>query len=84
MFDYNKIKNDFNLDIETSKDILDAIQEWSDIYNGKEPWVNKSEGIMSLHVAKSICEKVAKAVTIEYKSKCSDKYIDSVYQKILN
>ena len=81
MFDYNKIANDFDIDVETSKTVLDAVQKWADIFNGKEPWVN--DQVMSIHVAKSICETVAKAVTIEYKSKCSDENIDKIYQKFL-
>ena len=81
MFDYNKIKQEFNIDVETSKTVLDAVQNWSNIFNGEEPWVNND--VLSIHVAKSICEKVAKAVTIEYKSKCSDKTIDKIYQKFL-
>ena len=81
MFDYNKIVADFGLDMQTSKDMLDAIQEWSKIFNMHEPWIN--EDTASLHVAKTICEKVAEAVTIEYKSNCSEPYIDSIYQKFL-
>lgn len=81
MFDYNKIVSDFGLDIQTSKNILDAIQEWSKIYNKCEPWMDKET--KSLHVARTMCEKVAKAVTIEYKSTCSEPYIDNIYQKLL-
>ncbi|HAB66586.1 MAG TPA: hypothetical protein DCE23_04380 [Firmicutes bacterium] len=81
MFDYNKIAKDFNLDIQTSKDILDAIQEWSKIFNQNEPWIN--DNTSSLHVARTMCEKVAKAVTIEYKSQCSEPYINKIYQKFL-
>lgn len=81
MFDYNKIINDFGLDTQTSKEMLDAIQNWSNIFNGNEPWANKDT--ISLHVAKTMCEKVAKAVTIEFKSECDDKYINAIYQKFL-
>lgn len=81
MFDYNKIVSDFGLDIQTSKNILDAIQEWSKIYNKCEPWIDKET--KSLHVARTMCEKVAKAVTVEYKSVCSEPYIDKIYQKLL-
>ena len=81
MFDYNKIIKDFGLDMQTSKDMLDAIQEWSKIFNGCEPWLGKDD--VSLHVAKTICEKVSEAATIEFKSKCSDPYIDGIYQKFL-
>ena len=63
MFDYNKIAKDFDLDIDTSRDILDAFQKFSNIYNGHEPWID--DNTKSLHVAKTACEKVAKAVTIE-------------------
>lgn len=81
MFDYKKIIQDFGLDTETSKEMLDAIQEWSNIFNGNEPWIDKET--VSLHVAKTMCEKVAKAVTIEFKSECDDEFIDGVYQKFL-
>lgn len=81
MFDYNKIVSDFGLDMQTSKNILDAIQEWSKIYNKNEPWIDNNT--KSLHVARTMCEKVAKAVTIEFKSTCSEPYIDNIYQKLL-
>ena len=81
MFDYNKIVSDFGLDMQTSKNILDAIQEWNKIYNKCEPWLD--ENTKSLHVARTMCEKVAKAVTVEYKSTCSEPYIDNIYQKLL-
>ncbi len=81
MFDYDKVISDFGLDNQTSKDMLDAIQLWSDIFNGQAPWQNKE--IKSLHVAKTVCEKVSKAVTIEFKSSCTDKYINEVYQRFI-
>lgn len=82
MFDYGKIARDFDLDMQTSKEVLDAIQEWSKIYNGNEPWCD-SETI-SLHVAKTISEKVSEAVVVEYKSTCSEQYINKIYQRFLN
>lgn len=82
MFDYGKIARDFDLDIQTSKDVLDAIQEWSNIYNGNEPWIDKDT--ISLHVAKTISEKVSEAVVVEYKSTCSEPYINKIYQRFLN
>lgn len=81
MFDYNKIVRDFGLDIQTSENILNAINRWSQIYNKQEPWMNSNT--KSLHVARTMCEKVAKAVTVEFKSTCSEKYVDKIYQKVL-
>lgn len=81
MFDYNKIISDFGLDMQTSKNILDAIQEWNKIYNKNEPWID--DNTKSLHVARTMCEKVAKAVTVEYTSTCSEPYIDNIYQSLL-
>lgn len=81
MFDYNKIVNDFGLDLQTSKDILDAIQQWSKIYNKNEPWIDKNT--ISLHTAKTISEKVAESTVVEFKSSCDDPYIDKIYQKFL-
>ena len=81
MFDYNKIVTDFGLDLQTSKEILDAIQKWSAIFNEKEPWID--EKTTSLHVAKTICEKVAEATIVEYKSICDEPYINNIYQNFL-
>lgn len=81
MFDYNKVITEFGLDSETSKEMLDAIKLWSDIFNGNAPWEN--ENVKSLHVAKTVCEKVSVAVTIELKTSCSEKYIDNVYQRFI-
>lgn len=81
MFNTTDIAKDFNIDISTSNEVLSAIEMWSNIYNGKMPWLN--EEVKSLHVAKTICEKVAKAVTIEFKSKVDDKEIDKIYQRFI-
>lgn len=81
MFDYNKIVADFNLDMQTSKEILDAIQNWSKIFNGQEPWIDKNT--KSLHVAKTICEKVSESVVVEFQTKCTEPYIDKIYQRFI-
>ena len=81
MFNTTDIAKDFNIDISTSNEVLSAIERWSNIYNGKAPWLNKE--VKSLHVAKTICEKVAKAVTIELKTKVDDKEIDKIYQRFI-
>lgn len=81
MFSTTDIAKDFNIDISTSNEMLSTIEKWSAIYNSKAPWLN--EEVKSLHVAKTICEKVAKAVTIEFKSKVDDKEIDRVYQRFI-
>ena len=79
--DYKKIVNDFDIDTQTTEGMLKAIENWSNIFNGKEPWINNDT--ISLHVAKTICEKVAKSVTIEYKAECTDEYINQVFQKFI-
>lgn len=81
MFDYQKVINDFGLDLQTSSEMLDAIVFWSNIFNGRAPWQNKN--VKSLHVAKTICKKVSKAVTIELKTSCTDKNVDAVYQRFI-
>ena len=81
MFNTTDIAKDFNIDISTSNEVLSAIEKWSNIYNGKAPWLD--EEVKSLHVAKTICEKVAKAVTIEFKTKVDDKEIDKTYQRFI-
>jgi A118 family predicted phage portal protein len=81
MFNTTDIAKDFNIDISTSDEVLSAIERWSNIYNGRAPWLN--EEAKSLYVAKTICEKVAKAVTIELKTKVDDKEIDKIYQRFI-
>lgn len=81
MFNTTDIAKDFNIDISTSNEMLSAIEKWSAIYNSKAPWLN--EEVKSLHVAKTICERVAKAVTIEFKSQVDDKQIDKIYQRFI-
>lgn len=81
MFGYDKVISDFGLDSQTSKEMLDAINLWTDIFNGNPPW--KNEEVRTLNVAKTICEKVSKAATIELKTSCDDEYINKIYQKFI-
>ena len=81
MFDYEKIISDFGLDTQTSKEMLEAVRLWTDIFNGKAPW--QTDEIKSLHVAKTVCEKVSKAVTLELKTSCTEKYINDIYQRFI-
>lgn len=81
MFNTTDIAKDFNIDISISDEMLSIIEKWSNIYNSKLPWLNKE--VKSLHVAKTICEKVAKAVTIKLKTKVDDVEINNVYQRFI-
>lgn len=81
MFDFNKIVKDFELDMETSETVLNAIQEWAAIYNGNPDWLDGKT--ISLHVAKTISEKVSESVVNEFKSTCSEPYLNDKYQRFL-
>lgn len=81
MFNTSDIAKDFNIDISNNDEVLRLIELCSNIYNHKAPWL--SEEVKSLNVAKTICEKVAKAVTIEFKSKVDDDIINETYQRFL-
>lgn len=81
MFKTSDIAKDFNIDISTSDEVMKLIELCANIYNCKAPWLN--EEVKSLNVAKTICEKVAKAVTIEFKSQIEDEEIDKTYQRFL-
>ena len=81
MFNTSDIAKDFNVDISTSDEVMKLIELCASIYNCKAPWLN--EEVKSLNVAKTICEKVAKAVTIEFKSQVEDEEIDKIYQRFL-
>lgn len=81
MFNTTDIAKDFNIDISTSNEVMKLIESCSNIYNHKASWLN--EEVKSLNVAKTICEKVAKAVTIEFKSKVEDEQIDEIYQRFI-
>ncbi len=81
MLNTSDIAKDFNIDISTSDEVMKLIELCSNIYNHKAPWLN--EEVKSLNVAKTICEKVAKAVTIEFKSQVEDDEINNIYQRFL-
>lgn len=81
MFNTSDIAKDFNIDISTNNEVMQLIEQCSNIYNHKAPWLN--EEVKSLNVAKTICEKVAKAVTIEFKTQVEDKEIDKIYQRFI-
>lgn len=81
MFNASDIAKEFKVDISTNNDVLELIELCSNIYNHNAPWLNKD--VKSLNVAKTICEKVAKAVTIEFKSQVEDKEIDAIYQRFI-
>lgn len=81
MFNTSDIAKDFNIDISTSDEVMKLIELCANIYNCNAPWLNKE--VKSLNVAKTICEKVAKAVTIEFKSQVEDEEIDKIYQRFL-
>lgn len=81
MYDTSSIEKDFNIDISSNYKVMRLIEECANIYNGRAPWI--SEEVKSLNVAKTICDKVAKAVTIEFQSKVEDEGIDEIYQSFL-
>lgn len=81
MFNTSNIAKDFNIDIQSSNEVMELIELCTNIYNNKAPWLN--EEVKSLNVAKTICDKVAKAVTIEFQSKVEDETIDEIYQRFL-
>lgn len=82
MFNTSDIAKEFKIDISTSDEVSKLIELCANIYNHKAPWLN--EEVKSLNVAKTICEKVAKAVTIEFKSQVDDEEINKIYQRFLN
>ena len=81
MFNTSDIAKDFNIDISDSDETLKLIELCSRIYNHNAPWLN--EEVKSLNVATTICEKVAKAVTIEFKTQVEDEEIDKLYQRFI-
>lgn len=81
MFNTTDIAKDFNIDISTSDEIIKLIEKCASIFNNNAPWLN--EEVKSLNVAKTICEKVAKAITIEFKSQVEDEEINKIYQRFL-
>lgn len=82
MFKTSDIAKEFNIDISTSEEVNELIELCTNIFNNRAPWLN--EEVKSLNVAKTICEKVAKAVTIEFKSQVEDEEINKIYQRFLN
>ena len=66
-----------------NNEMAEAIQLWAAMYEGKEPWLSAKQGITSACIPPSLAAEVARLVTLEVKSKCSDPDVDAVYQRLI-
>ncbi len=82
MFDYTTLKTVIGQDITFSQTMIEAINQWSDMLNGRAPWI--VDPVKSLRIEQGICREFADAVTVEMETGISNSgKLDKIYKKSL-
>lgn len=81
MFGYTTLKNIVGKDITLSDSMIDAINEWKNMLEGKADWT--TDFIKSLRIEAGICREFADAVLVEMETSVDNETLDKVYQKSL-
>lgn len=59
MFGYQQMKNIAGRDITMTKPMIDAINGWKDMIDGRAGWIDEDKGITSLKIEAGICREFA-------------------------
>lgn len=79
MFGYTTLKSIIGKDIILSGSMIEAINEWENMLNGKAPWIVGH--VKSLRIESGICREFADAVLVEMETSVSNERLDKIYQK---
>ncbi|MGN1165083.1 MAG: phage capsid protein [Lachnospiraceae bacterium] len=79
MFGYTTLKSIIGKDIVLSDAMINAINEWKSMLDGKAGWV--TDYIKSLKIEEGICREFADAVLVEMETNINIERLDKVYQK---
>lgn len=74
------IKRVINHDVVISDKMVNAINEWKNMYEGHADWVN-NDSVYSLGLEESICNEFANIALNEMTSKVTNKKLDDIYKK---
>lgn len=85
MIQYGNIQKAMGTEIAISREMAEAIYRWNKMYVNKAPWLNKD--VKSLNLPASICQEIARLVTMEAKIEITGsqraKYINESLKRFL-
>ncbi len=82
MFSRNTLEKEMKVEIVTSDKMARAINEWTEIYENRAPWL--SETVQSMNLGATIASEYARLTTLELESKVEgNKYLDDQYQEVI-
>lgn len=79
MFGYTTLKQIVGKDITLSDKMIDAINEWKQMLNGRADWITDS--IVSLGIEEGICREFADCALVEMETSVNNECLDKIYQK---
>lgn len=82
MFGYTTLKGIVGKDIALSKKMIDAINDWNNMLNGKAEWIDGP--VKSLRIESGICREFADSVLVEMESSISNEKLNKAYQKCIS
>lgn len=83
MFGYTDIKRIIGQDVALSESMINSINGWKAMLNGKAGWVADSDYIKSLRIERGICREFSDVVLTEMESSVSNEKLNEFYQKML-
>lgn len=85
LLDKKSVAEKLGVTIAVSQDMTSAIRLWSDLYEGKAPWLN--ENVRSKRLAYAVTHEMARLVTLEMSSELSGgrraEYLAPFYDKVV-
>lgn len=82
MFGYTTLKGIVGKDIALSKKMIDAINDWNNMLNGRAEWIDGP--VKSLRIESGICREFADSVLVEMESSISNEKLNKAYQKCIS
>ena len=80
MFGYTDIKRIIGQDVALSDSMINSINGWKEMLNGKAGWVADSDYIKSLRIERGICREFSDVVLTEMESSLSNEKLNDFYQ----
>lgn len=78
MFGYTTIKSIVGKDMTLSEKMIEAINEWQSMMNGRAGWI--TDPVKSLRIEQGICREFADAVLVEMETSVSSERLNKIYQ----
>ena len=80
MFSKSDIKRIVGGDVELTRELVDGIELWDDMLNGRAPWNDRAP---SLGIESGICREFADIAINEMEAKVDNEQLDSLFQKAI-